>query len=172
MLNGLLLSTKSNKWHSVTDGLTQTLLKQFRVPKGTLYKWRLVSFLFGVSYFCLLFCTQIEAAVTIIFSFSTLYMVTKEHIVGCIAKPPVGTSSAPTPPTTYIFSSQYIHTLNIRPSLEDSKYIAAISGLHKEIFVANLCTYRYKILVWSSNWLGFMMTYREKFEVLVKWWHG
>ena len=28
-------------------------------------------------------------------------MVTKEHIVGCIAKPPVGTSSAPTPPTAY-----------------------------------------------------------------------
>ena len=71
-----------------------------------------------------------------------------------------------------LYSSQYIHTLNIRLSLEDSKYIAAISGLHKEIFVANLCTYRYKILVWSSNWLGFMMTYRDKLEVLVKWWHG
>ena len=28
-------------------------------------------------------------------------MVTNEHIVGCIAKPPVGTSSAPTPPTAY-----------------------------------------------------------------------
>ena len=61
------------------------------------------------------------------------------------------------------YSSQYIHTLNIRPSLEDSKYIAAISGLHKEIFVANLCTYRYKILVWSDQ-IGRAIG-------LALWWH-
>ena len=44
-----------------------------------------------------------------------------------------------------LYSSHYIHTLNIRLSPKGSKYIAAMSGLHKEIFVANLCTYKYKV---------------------------